>query len=104
MCLHNALRDNFILDPVPLQKPNGEWYWDPLSGATGNEFLSDPHLPLKGCGGGRGFRPAVGRRRQIEGWQAELRQNAQIFRRADGICGNCMAGAVFRLDVSGIRL
>jgi molybdenum cofactor biosynthesis enzyme MoaA len=32
MCLHNAVRDRFILEPVPLQTCDGEWYWDPLSG------------------------------------------------------------------------
>ena len=61
MCLHNALRDNFILDPVPHQKPDGEWYWNPLSGATTSE-----RIPYRGAPGGeklrRRSRPAPIRR------------------------------------------
>jgi hypothetical protein len=45
MCLHNAVRDNFILDSVPLQKPDGQWYWDPLSGATTKERILHRSAP-----------------------------------------------------------
>ena len=61
MCLHNALRDNFILDPVPLQKPDGEWYWNPLSGATTRERIPDRGAPAGGKLWRRS-RPAPGRR------------------------------------------
>ena len=61
MCLHNALRDNFILDPVPHQKPDGEWYWNPLSGATTRERIPDRGAPAGGRLRRRS-RPAPGRR------------------------------------------
>ena len=37
MCLHNAMRDAFILDPVMLRRPDGEWYWNPVSGELTQE-------------------------------------------------------------------
>jgi len=33
MCLHNSKRDNFILQPVRLQRPSGDRLWEPFSGA-----------------------------------------------------------------------
>jgi 7,8-dihydro-6-hydroxymethylpterin dimethyltransferase len=33
MCLHNARRDTFILQPVQVPHPDGDRYWNPLSGA-----------------------------------------------------------------------
>ncbi len=32
MCLHNAKRDSFILQPVKIHSPEGEKYWQPLTG------------------------------------------------------------------------
>ncbi len=32
MCLHNAKRDSFILQPVKIRTPEGEKYWQPLTG------------------------------------------------------------------------
>ena len=37
MCLHNARRDSFILQPVRLHTRAGERYWQPLSGALSTE-------------------------------------------------------------------
>lgn len=34
MCLHNAKRDSFILQPIRIRVPEGERYWQPLSGDT----------------------------------------------------------------------
>ena len=59
MCLHNAVRDNFILDPVPLQKPDGEWFWNPLSGATTRQRIPDRRAS-PGAQPRRRSRPAPG--------------------------------------------
>ena len=41
MCLHNAKRDAFILEPVPLRRADEEWLWDPLMGQMrGNPLWS----------------------------------------------------------------
>ena len=63
MCLHNALRDNFILDSVPLEKPDGEWYWNLLSGATTRERISDRSAPASERLRGRSRRPSHRRER-----------------------------------------
>jgi hypothetical protein len=61
MCLHNAVRDSFILDPVPLQIPGGRRWWDPVSGA-----VTDERALHQGVSAGRRLRrryaprPAVG--------------------------------------------
>ncbi|MGH6989706.1 MAG: radical SAM protein [Stellaceae bacterium] len=34
MCLHNAKRDAFILQPVKVTEPDGERFWNPLSGSV----------------------------------------------------------------------
>lgn len=34
MCIHNAKRDRFILQPIGIRTPNGEKYWQPLTGKT----------------------------------------------------------------------
>lgn len=34
MCLHNAKRDSFILRPVKILTPEGEKYWQPLTGVA----------------------------------------------------------------------
>src|SRR5919201_382259 len=34
MCLHNAKRDAFILAPIRLSAPEGDRFWDPLSGKS----------------------------------------------------------------------
>jgi len=39
MCLHNAKRDAFILAPIRLNGPEGERFWNPLSG--GSIYLTD---------------------------------------------------------------
>ena len=35
MCLHNAKRDSFILEPVKLKTATGETLWHPLRGPEG---------------------------------------------------------------------
>jgi 7,8-dihydro-6-hydroxymethylpterin dimethyltransferase len=37
MCLHNARRDEFILQPVPMNPAQGLGYWQPLTGEMGDE-------------------------------------------------------------------
>ena len=32
MCLHNANRDAFILEKVPVSRNGGPGFWDPLTG------------------------------------------------------------------------
>lgn len=32
MCMHNAKRDSFILQPIRIRTPKGEKYWQPLTG------------------------------------------------------------------------
>lgn len=32
MCLHNAHRDAFILDPLRMPRADGDWFWDPITG------------------------------------------------------------------------
>jgi len=32
MCMHNAKRDSFILQPVRMPAPGGNAYWQPLTG------------------------------------------------------------------------
>jgi hypothetical protein len=46
MCLFNAHRDTSILRPVRLQKDNGEWFWNPLSGevAKGEPMIRPPEI------------------------------------------------------------
>ena len=46
MCLFNAHRDTSILRPVRLQKDNGEWFWNPLSGevAKGEPMIRPPYI------------------------------------------------------------
>jgi hypothetical protein len=34
MCLQNAKRDAFILEPIPLDRTNGDRFWNPLSGSV----------------------------------------------------------------------
>lgn len=34
MCLHNAKRDSFILQPIKIETPEGNKYWQPLTGET----------------------------------------------------------------------
>jgi len=34
MCLHNAKRDGFILQPIGIHTPGGKEYWQPLTGQT----------------------------------------------------------------------
>lgn len=53
MCLHNARRDAFILQPVQVPHPDGDRYWNPLSGA----ITASPE-PIPGAA----FRP-ISRRR-----------------------------------------
>lgn len=38
MCLHNARRDAEILRPVELGKPDGKWFWDPISGELSRQL------------------------------------------------------------------
>jgi molybdenum cofactor biosynthesis enzyme MoaA len=47
MCMHNAKRDTFILDPVGLKRQDGEWLWDPLTGRLSKEKPVQPSaVPL----------------------------------------------------------
>jgi molybdenum cofactor biosynthesis enzyme MoaA len=60
MCLHNAKRDSFILQPVRLNSGTGGRYWQPLSGSlTDNPGTTT--VPTRGQGGPR---RAKGRLRQ----------------------------------------
>ena len=43
MCLHNAKRDSYILQPIRMHTWAGDRYWNPLSGALGRE----PGEPLR---------------------------------------------------------
>lgn len=53
MCLHNARRDSFILQPLKLRTAEGERLWDPLTGGLDG-----------GPGAARGRVPPKGRARQ----------------------------------------
>lgn len=46
MCLFNAHRDTSILRPVRLEKDDGEWFWNPLSGevAKGEPVITPPEI------------------------------------------------------------
>jgi uncharacterized radical SAM superfamily Fe-S cluster-containing enzyme len=46
MCLFNAHRDTSILRPVRLEKDDGEWFWNPLSGevAKGEPVITPPEM------------------------------------------------------------
>ncbi len=54
MCVHNAKRDAFILQPVRLARAAGDRYWDPLSGVDSERSVSSSsvdivhHKPVKG--------------------------------------------------------
>jgi 7,8-dihydro-6-hydroxymethylpterin dimethyltransferase len=45
MCLYNAMRDAFILDPVILRRPDGEWHWDPVSAELTREKRAHASIP-----------------------------------------------------------
>ena len=47
MCLHNAKRDSFILQPVKLKTATGERLWDPLRGPEGGSAVTRK-VPAKG--------------------------------------------------------
>lgn len=40
MCLHNARRDSYILQPIQVHTPAGKRFWQPLSGALSPEPLA----------------------------------------------------------------
>ena len=40
MCLHNAKRDSFILQPIPMRTPAGKRFWQPLNGALSSEPMT----------------------------------------------------------------
>jgi hypothetical protein len=42
MCLHNARRDSFILEPLEVETDGGQRRWDPLSG-----FVDTPAKPRR---------------------------------------------------------
>ena len=42
MCLHNAIRDSYILQPVRVHTWAGDRYWDPLTGALGQKPAATP--------------------------------------------------------------
>jgi uncharacterized radical SAM superfamily Fe-S cluster-containing enzyme len=46
MCLYNAQRDSSILESVKLQKPDGDWFWDPLSGRIAKGQSDRMALPI----------------------------------------------------------
>ena len=41
MCLHNARRDSFILQPIAVRTPEGKKYWQPLTGV----MTRNPEVP-----------------------------------------------------------
>lgn len=45
MCLHNAKRDTFILQPIKLHRSEGERFWNPLSGQA-TVAASDLAMPV----------------------------------------------------------
>ncbi len=60
MCLHNAQRDSAIFRAVQLRKPDGDWFWDPVSGRLSKD---KPKVALPNLGPVRreGRKSAVGR-------------------------------------------
>lgn len=44
MCLHNARRDSFLLDPLRVRRADGDWFWDPVSGDLTRQKAS-PSIP-----------------------------------------------------------
>jgi len=63
MCLHNAKRDAFILDPIRLEGANSGFYWDPLSGRMTSENPGPPResaLATRKTARGRLRRPLAG--------------------------------------------
>jgi hypothetical protein len=45
MCVHNAKRDAFILQPVRVRFGNGRALWDPLQGRIGFQPSASPPDP-----------------------------------------------------------
>jgi pyruvate-formate lyase-activating enzyme len=48
MCLHNAKRDSFILEPIKLKTATGERLWDPLRGEAKGVPAGTRKVPAKG--------------------------------------------------------
>ena len=44
MCLHNAKRDSYILQPIRIPTWAGDRYWNPLSGALERQATPLPEL------------------------------------------------------------
>jgi uncharacterized radical SAM superfamily Fe-S cluster-containing enzyme len=64
MCLYNAHRDASILRPVPLRKPDGDWFWDPISGSLTKRV---PNVTTSDLGSARlGGRKALLGRSNVE--------------------------------------
>lgn len=49
MCLHNARRDSFILQPIKLHRQEGERFWNPLSGQA-SDAASEVVIPVAALG------------------------------------------------------
>ena len=54
MCMHNAKRDSFILQPVVMHTPEGRRYWQPMSGTLANEPAGAQSLDSRPTGRKRG--------------------------------------------------
>jgi molybdenum cofactor biosynthesis enzyme MoaA len=46
MCLHNATRDAFILQPIRLSRPTGDRFWQPLSGVESTRPMRPPSVTI----------------------------------------------------------
>ena len=50
MCLHNAKRDNFILQPIPVLTLAGRRFWQPLSGTLSPQPVAEQQPDPRQCG------------------------------------------------------
>jgi molybdenum cofactor biosynthesis enzyme MoaA len=67
MCLHNARRDSFILQPVRLERVETATYWDPGSGRTSGSPTTDGVTLTRKTAKGRARGAFAQRRRGVAG-------------------------------------
>ena len=66
MCLHNAQRDEFILRPLKQRRPDGEWWWDPVSGRLKRNLQDIPSHRVLSPTRPRGNKKALGVAHAVE--------------------------------------